>query len=64
MKNCDFIALASDHKSGCDTADNGGNAACVQLQKGDEVSVRMIANSHVWADGHHTSFSGFLVSQM
>ncbi|KAM9335819.1 complement C1q-like protein 4 [Symphorus nematophorus] len=63
MKNSDFIVRTSDHKSGSDTADNGGNAACLQLQRGDQVFVRMTAGSHVWATDH-TSFSGFLICQI
>ncbi|XP_044039181.1 complement C1q subcomponent subunit C-like [Siniperca chuatsi] len=64
FKNCDLIAKTSDHKTSSDTADNGGNAVFVQLQKGDEVYVSLKKDSHVWADGRHTTFSGFLVTQL
>ncbi|KAM9335409.1 complement C1q-like protein 4 isoform 2-T2 [Symphorus nematophorus] len=64
MKNSDFIVRTSDHKSDSDTADNGGNAVCLQLQEGDQVYVRMIAGSHVWAAENSTSFSGFLICQI
>ena len=60
-KDNELIILTSDHKSGADTADNGGNAVVLQLQQGNQVYVRMSANSHVWA-GKHTTFSGFLLS--
>ena len=61
FKNSEMIVMTSDHKSGSDTADNGGNAVILQLQQGDQVYVRMEANCTVWA-GHHTSFSGFQIS--
>ncbi|KAM9335373.1 complement C1q-like protein 4 [Symphorus nematophorus] len=64
MKNSEFIVRTSDHRSGSDTADNGGNAAFLELQEGDQVYVRMTASSHVWAAEHSTSFSGFLVCPM
>ncbi|XP_028261665.1 C1q-related factor-like [Parambassis ranga] len=63
VKNSQFIVDSSDHQTADDKADNGGNAAFVQLQRGDQVFVRMTANTHVWGDGYCTSFSGFLVSQ-
>ncbi|XP_030287365.1 complement C1q-like protein 4 [Sparus aurata] len=62
FKNCEMIVRSSDHKSGCDGADNGGNAAVLQLQQGDQVYVRMPAHHHVWATSISTSFSGFLLS--
>ncbi|KAM9335331.1 complement C1q-like protein 4 isoform 2-T2 [Symphorus nematophorus] len=64
MKNCNFIVRTSDHQSNCDTADNGANAAFLQLQEGDQVYVRMTSGSHVWAAEHSTSFSGHLVCQI
>ncbi|XP_022073393.2 complement C1q-like protein 3 [Acanthochromis polyacanthus] len=64
FKNDQLIVMITDHASNYDTADNGGNAAFVQLQKGDQVYVRMLANSHVWGSIHQTTFSGFLVTPM
>ena len=55
--------MTSDHKSS-DTADNGGNAAVLKLEKGDQVYVRLPAGSHVWASAGHTTFSGFLVGRI
>uniref|UniRef100_A0A4W6DLC0 C1q domain-containing protein n=1 Tax=Lates calcarifer TaxID=8187 RepID=A0A4W6DLC0_LATCA len=63
IKNGDSVVMTSDHKTGADGADNGGNAAVLELKRGDQVYVRMAACSHVWAAGCHVTFSGFLVSQ-
>uniref|UniRef100_A0A671VV81 Complement C1q-like protein 4 n=1 Tax=Sparus aurata TaxID=8175 RepID=A0A671VV81_SPAAU len=62
FKNSEMIVRSSDHQTGSDTADNGGNAVVLQLQQGDQVYVRMPANHHVWAAENHTSFSGFQIS--
>ncbi|XP_073330702.1 complement C1q-like protein 4 isoform X2 [Pagrus major] len=59
-KNSEMIVRTSDHKSA--SADNGGNAVVLQLQKGDQVYVRMEANCHVWAAENNTTFSGFQLS--
>ncbi|XP_045898797.1 complement C1q tumor necrosis factor-related protein 3-like [Micropterus dolomieu] len=63
-KNNEMMVRAQDHWSVFDTADNGGNAVFLQLQQGDQVYVRMAANSHVWGYDYDTTFSGFLVTQM
>ncbi|XP_059210108.1 complement C1q-like protein 2 [Centropristis striata] len=63
-KNNEVVVITSDHTSASDTADNGGNALFVQLQSRDQVYVRMDANAHVWGNDQHTTFSGFLVTQM
>ena len=63
MKNCETIVMTHDHKSRYDTADNGGNAAFLQLKEGDQVFVRLVANTHVWGSSQ-TNFSGFLVRHM
>ncbi|XP_049424541.1 multimerin-2-like isoform X3 [Epinephelus fuscoguttatus] len=63
-KNNQLMIVTGDHRTEADTADNGGNAAFLQLQPGDHVYVVLAANSHVWGTNHHTTFSGFLVTQM
>ncbi|XP_074547097.1 caprin-2-like [Halichoeres trimaculatus] len=63
MKNNDLIIQTFDHKSTEDTADNGGNAVILQLQKGDKLCVRLSANTHVWGNDFVTTFSGYLLSQ-
>ncbi|KAK2900004.1 hypothetical protein Q8A73_013133 [Channa argus] len=63
-KNGDVIVESSDHRTGADGADNGGNATFLQLNKGDQVYVLMVAYCHLWAASSRTTFSGFLVSPM
>ncbi|XP_070711295.1 complement C1q-like protein 2 [Pempheris klunzingeri] len=62
-KNNQLVAMTHDHSTSHDGADNGGNAALLQLQQGDQVYVRLGANTHIWAQSHVTTFSGFLLSQ-
>lgn len=64
IKNGELIVATSDVRSGSDAPDNGGNTAFLQLSEADEVLVRLPANSTVWASGHTTTFSGFLVRQI
>ncbi|XP_070786068.1 complement C1q-like protein 2 [Enoplosus armatus] len=63
-KNSQRMVQTQDHPAVHETAHNGGNAVFLQLQQGDQVYVRMGENSHVWGSNYHTTFSGFLVSQM
>lgn len=63
MKNNDVIVQTYDHKSTHDTADNGGNAVILQLQQGDQLRVRLDANTHVWGNDFVTTFSSYLLSQ-
>ncbi|TKS93177.1 Complement C1q tumor necrosis factor-related protein 6 [Collichthys lucidus] len=63
-RNSERIVMTQDHPAVHETAHNGGNAVFQQLQQGDRVYVRMGANSHVYGSNYHTTFSGFLVSQM
>ncbi|XP_013878125.1 complement C1q tumor necrosis factor-related protein 6 [Austrofundulus limnaeus] len=62
-KNADVVVMTHDHHSESDTADNGGNAVFLQLQQGDQLFVKIEANTHVWGNDHHTTFSGFLVTE-
>ncbi|XP_023201538.1 complement C1q tumor necrosis factor-related protein 3-like [Xiphophorus maculatus] len=64
MKNNEEVVTTYDHKTSHDVADNGGNAALLQLQQGDQVYVRMHANSHVWQNEQITTFSGVLLRQL
>uniref|UniRef100_A0AAX7T934 C1q domain-containing protein n=1 Tax=Astatotilapia calliptera TaxID=8154 RepID=A0AAX7T934_ASTCA len=61
-KNNEVILHIHDHRSD-DTADNGGNAAFLQLQQGDTVYVRLKEGTHVYKSRTGTTFSGFLVKQ-
>ncbi|KAM3590303.1 uncharacterized protein V6R79_007172 [Siganus canaliculatus] len=63
MKNNEIIVSIHEYKSSADSDDSGGNAAFMQLQQGDQVFVRLNANSHVWGNGYFSTFSGFLVSK-
>ncbi|XP_041634955.1 uncharacterized protein LOC121504308 [Cheilinus undulatus] len=64
FKNSQTVVMTHDQVTGADGADNGGNAAFLRLQRGDQVFVQMLANSHVWRNEVSTTFSGFLVTQM
>ncbi|KAM4612130.1 complement C1q-like protein 2 [Polymixia lowei] len=66
IKNGERMATTTDHRTTADGADNGGNGVALQLMQGDQVYVRMNAHTHVWGDavGGHTTFSGFLLSQV
>uniref|UniRef100_A0A3B3VBB8 Complement C1q-like protein 2 n=1 Tax=Poecilia latipinna TaxID=48699 RepID=A0A3B3VBB8_9TELE len=64
MKNNQLVVQSSDHKTLNDTADNGGNAAFMELQQGDQVYVQMQPNTHIWGSSYRTTFSGFLLHQV
>ncbi|XP_076581766.1 uncharacterized protein LOC143317497 [Chaetodon auriga] len=61
MRNNQVVVMTYDHRTSSDGADNGGNAAFLQLQRGDRVYVRLSAHTHVWQNDSITTFSGFLV---
>ncbi|XP_056298969.1 caprin-2-like [Pseudoliparis swirei] len=60
-KNNQVLVTAFDHQTVYDNADNGGNAVFVQLQQGDQVFVRLVANTHIWGNDALSTFSGCLV---
>ncbi|TDG99562.1 hypothetical protein EPR50_G00195570 [Perca flavescens] len=64
VKNNEDIVKTNDHPSDDDRADNGGNAAFLQLQPRDTVFVRLAASLYVWGTDYHTTFSGFLVTPL
>ncbi|XP_074480479.1 complement C1q-like protein 3 [Sebastes fasciatus] len=63
-RNNHYMLMTHDFPTNADRADTGGNAVLLQLQRGDQVYVRMAAHTHVWGSDYHTTFSGFLVTQM
>lgn len=62
-KNHNRVIMTQNHRGKHETAFNGGNAVFLEVQKGDQVFVRMAENTHVWGSNHHTTFSGYLVKQ-
>lgn len=64
IKDNQVVVMTYDHRTVNDGADNGGNAVFLQLQQGDQVYVRLDANTHVWGNDVITTFSGLLVSQV
>uniref|UniRef100_A0A3B5LJC9 C1q domain-containing protein n=1 Tax=Xiphophorus couchianus TaxID=32473 RepID=A0A3B5LJC9_9TELE len=64
MKNNEEVVTTYDHKTSHDVADNGGNAALLQLQQGDQVYVQLVENTHIWGGSHGTTFSGYLLHQV
>ncbi|XP_029513232.1 complement C1q-like protein 2 [Oncorhynchus nerka] len=64
FKNGQRMVTSSDHQSSGDGADNGANAVTLQLEVGDQVFIRLMANTHVWDSVNHTTFNGFLLKQV
>ncbi|KAF3837283.1 hypothetical protein F7725_004747 [Dissostichus mawsoni] len=63
-KNDQIMIMTHDFSTISDKADNGGNAVFLQLKQGDQVFVRLLAKTYVWGTDYHTTFSGFLVTEM
>ncbi|XP_037615505.1 complement C1q-like protein 3 [Sebastes umbrosus] len=59
-KNNEHV-LTTHNQPSSYTADNGGNAAFLMLQHGDQMYVRMGENTPAWGSDYHTIFSGFSV---
>ncbi|XP_054914449.1 complement C1q-like protein 2 [Poeciliopsis prolifica] len=64
FKNNVRVLDSTDHKTQNDGADNGGNAAFMELQQGDQVYVQLGAKTHVWGNHYSTTFSGYLMHQV
>ncbi|XP_043954287.1 complement C1q-like protein 2 [Gambusia affinis] len=64
LKNNQIVVESTDQATSSDGADNGGNAAFMELRQGDQVYVQLVANCHVWGDTDRTTFSGFLLHQV
>ncbi|XP_018518064.1 cerebellin-1 [Lates calcarifer] len=63
-KNSQVMVMTGHQQSDNDKPDNGGNAVFLQLQRGDQVYVRLVANAYVWGSDYDTTFNGFLVTQI
>nr|XP_046236909.1 complement C1q-like protein 4 [Scatophagus argus] len=65
MKSSTVIVKAFDNKPpNVHSIDNAGNAACLELQAGDQVFVILPAKHQVWGSNDCTTFSGFLISRV
>ncbi|XP_040887730.1 cerebellin-4-like [Toxotes jaculatrix] len=62
--NNQAVVTTYDHRTSHDGADNGGNAVFLQLQQGDQVYIRLGANTNVWGNDAITTFNGALLSQV
>ncbi|TWW53008.1 cerebellin-3-like [Takifugu flavidus] len=63
MKNDEAIVAFNSNKPGCLHVDNASSTACLELQRGDKVSVVLPNGCHVCGIGGTTSFTGFLISK-
>ncbi|KAI4877991.1 hypothetical protein NFI96_012186, partial [Prochilodus magdalenae] len=62
VKNGAFVLSVSDNAPGVDTEDTGAGSACLLLEKGDEVYVKLWENRRVYTDGNkRNTFCGYLV---
>jgi hypothetical protein len=56
------VVTAMDHSSIADIADTVANGATFQLNRGDQVYMRLAANTHIFDDSQRKStFSSFLL---
>ncbi|TWW63528.1 complement C1q tumor necrosis factor-related protein 3-like [Takifugu flavidus] len=64
MKNSEAIVKAfNSNKPGIQHVDNASSTACLELQRGDHVSVVLPNGCHACGIGGTTSFTGFLISK-
>ncbi|TWW63322.1 hypothetical protein D4764_03G0003300 [Takifugu flavidus] len=64
MKNSEAIVKAfNSNKPGSQHVDNASSTACLELQRGDHVSVVLPNGCHACGIGGTTSFTGFLISK-
>ncbi|XP_056884375.1 complement C1q tumor necrosis factor-related protein 3-like isoform X1 [Takifugu flavidus] len=64
MKNDEAIVKAfNSNQPGIQHVDNASSTACLELQRGDHVSVVLPKSCHVCGIGKTTSFTGFLISK-
>ncbi|XP_036421230.1 cerebellin-2-like [Colossoma macropomum] len=65
LKNGVHVLSVTDNPPGTDTEDTGAGSACLLLNKGDEVYLRLWENCRVYTDGNkRNTFSGHLVFAM
>ncbi|KAJ4949240.1 hypothetical protein JOQ06_020757 [Pogonophryne albipinna] len=62
--NNQLMIMTHDFSTISDKADNEGNAVFLQLNQLDQVYVHLLAKTYVWGSDYHTTFSGFLVTEM
>lgn len=61
-KNSQHMVCSYDAASSCDTGDTGGNSVILQLEKGEQITMRLWERSQVFDNlNGHTTFSGFLL---
>ncbi|KAL7849289.1 hypothetical protein SRHO_G00209120 [Serrasalmus rhombeus] len=62
LKNGARVLTVTDNPPGTDTEDTGAGSACLLLNKGDQVYLRLWENRRVYTDGNkRNTFSGHLI---